>query len=79
MDTTQAILTSLLRTVVPVIVGAALSIPILGDSVDPGALEVVVTGAVTGVYYAIVRVLETKVAPAFGWLLGAPRAPEYQG
>ena len=73
---------SLIRTVVPVGIGAALAwLASLG--VDAGAtantgLVVGVTGLVIGGYYALVRAIERKL-PA--WLrvllIGAPRAPEY--
>lgn len=77
MDTTAAILASIVRTVVPVLVGLVLSVPVLGD-LDSTALETVFTGAITGAYYAIVRWLEVNVAPSFGWLLGLARTPSYE-
>lgn len=40
-------------------------------------LAIAVTGLVIGIYYAIVRGLESRW-PWFGKLLGAARQPEYQ-
>lgn len=71
-------LPSIIRTVVPIVVGLVLSAPLVsGWDIDAGALEVVVTGAVTGAYYTVVRLLEEHVAPRFGWLLGLANRPAY--
>ena len=59
-------LASLIRTIVPIIVGYLAGLPIAAKlgvtSVD---LTAAVTAAVTAVYYIVVRVLE-QVAPQFG-------------
>jgi hypothetical protein len=73
---------SLIRTVVPVGVGAFVAwLASLG--VDAGAtantgLVIGVTGVVIGAYYGLVRAIEPKL-PAFlrVLLIGAARAPEY--
>jgi hypothetical protein len=69
---------SVVRTFVPVIVGALITVLTkIGADVSSEALELLVGAVVTTAYYTIVRVLETKVTPKFGWLLGAPRTPTY--
>lgn len=72
---------SITRTVVPVIVGSALTLLVtLGLTPDPAfqdALSSALFALFTSAYYIVARLLETKVAPKFGWLLGLPKAPEY--
>ena len=53
------LLVSLRRTLVPMIVGLVAG-SFLGGYVNPDALDEVVTGAVTAVYYLIVRLLESR-------------------
>jgi hypothetical protein len=48
----------------------------LAGYVNPDALDEVVTGAVTAVYYLVVRLLESKM-PVFGLLLGSKKQPVY--
>ncbi len=73
-----SLLPSVLRTFVPLIVGAVISILArLGDTVDSDAVTTIVTAGITGVYYLVVRVLEYRVKPQFGWLLGYPAQPTY--
>ena len=69
------LLVSLRRTLVPMIVGLVAG-SFLGGYVNPDALDEVVTGAVTAVYYLIVRLLESKI-PVFGVLLGSSKQPVY--
>ena len=69
------LLVSLRRTLVPMIVGLVAG-SFLGGYVNPDALDEVVTGAVTAVYYLIVRLLESKM-PVFGLLLGSKKQPVY--
>ena len=69
------LLVSLRRTLVPMIVGLIAG-SFLGGYVNPDALDEVVTGAVTAVYYLIVRLLESKI-PVFGVLLGSRKQPVY--
>jgi hypothetical protein len=69
---------SLIRTWVPIGVGALIawlaSIGIdAGDQASVG-LTVAGTAIITGLYYLIVRTLESRF-PWFGVLLGAPRTP----
>ncbi len=69
------LLVSLRRTLVPMIVGLVAG-SFLAGYVNPDALDEVVTGAVTAVYYLVVRLLESKI-PAFGVLLGSRKQPVY--
>lgn len=70
---------SIVRTIVPLIVGGALSLwARAGIDVDPAfaeALTAVLFAGFTAVYYVGVRLLETYVAPKLGWLLGAAKSP----
>jgi ABC-type sulfate transport system permease subunit len=69
---------SIIRTFIPAVVGAVVTVLTkIGANVDSAALEVGISTIITGLYYAAVRVLEVKVGPKFGWLLGAPKAPTY--
>ncbi|MGW9587512.1 hypothetical protein [Microbacterium sp. NPDC055455] len=80
--TMKALWDSLVRTVVPIAVGAVISFFVAqGIELDPefeGALFLVLTGALQGVYYGAVRLFEIYVSPKFGWLLGLAKAPEYK-
>lgn len=77
----KAVWESLVRTFTPIIVGAVLgwftTAGITLDSEFEGAVTLLVSGVLSGVYYVAVRLLETYVAPRFGWLLGLAKAPEY--
>lgn len=72
---------SLIRTYVPVAVGAALAwlASALGFVIDEGtstALTAGFVGLATAAYYTVVRYLERRW-PVFGVLLGSRRAPTY--
>lgn len=73
---------SLVRTFVPIIVGAVIGWFVsAGIDLDPefeGALIVAVTAVFQGVYYIAARLLEKYVSPKFGWLLGLAKEPEYE-
>ena len=69
------LLVSLRRTLVPMVVGLVAG-SFLAGYVEPEALDKVVSGAVTAVYYLVVRLLEQKM-PAFGLLLGSRKQPVY--
>ena len=77
----KSLFDSLVRTVVPLVVGAVVSwFVTAGIVLDPefeGALTIAVTAGLTGVYYVVVRLLETYVTPKFGWLLGLAKEPVY--
>ena len=67
---------SQIRTWVPVIVGSLVGWGLLPESLSEQAV-IAFSGLTVGVYYLLVRLLETKVHPGFGWLLGIPKPPEY--
>jgi hypothetical protein len=72
---------SLIRTWVPIGIGAVLSYLAVrwGIGVDEDTqaqLAIALTAVVTAVYYALVRALE-KRWPAFGKLLGTAKKPVY--
>ena len=69
------LLISIRRTIVPVIVGLTTG-SFLGPYVDPDALEKVVTGVVTALYYVGLRLVESRL-PSAGILLGARKQPVY--
>jgi len=77
----KALWDSIVRTLVPVVVGAVLGwVTTTGIKVDPEfapALTLVVTAAFTGVYYIAARLLELYVTPKLGWLLGLAKQPDY--
>jgi hypothetical protein len=74
------LLPSYIRTIVPVVVGAALSWAIRhglpADWLDQGEVTAWLTPLVIGAYYAAVRWLERRI-PAAGWLLGLAKQPGY--
>jgi hypothetical protein len=75
------LVTSWIRSVVPMIVGAALSwialrTGIVIDEASQAGLVTAFTGLLSGLYYILVRWLETKF-PQVGWLLGLPKQPGY--
>lgn len=74
------LLPSITRTVVPVIVGWLIALALragfdFGDQSDE--LTSIFTVIVTGVYYTVVRLLETHGSAQFGWLLGLANPPAY--
>lgn len=77
----KALFDSIVRTFTPIIVGAVVGwFVTAGIPLDPefeGALTLLVAAAFSLIYYVAVRVLETYVAPRFGWLLGIARQPVY--
>ena len=74
------LLMSLVRTFVPVVVGSVLAwFAAKGIPVDPDleiTLTVALTGLATFVYYTVVRLLEVKVSPWWGNLLGTKNSPD---
>lgn len=76
----EALWASIVRTIVPVSVGAIMSwlttrgLP-LDDQLE-SALTAALTAAFALIWYVIVRLLETYVAPRFGWLLGLAKSPD---
>ena len=81
MQTTGHVLwQSILRTLVPVAVGAVIGwLASAGITADPQletALGAALTAVGTAAYYVVVRVLEVHVSPHFGWLLGSTQSPD---
>ena len=77
---TNSFVTSLIRTWVPIIVGALVAYLVtLGIELDVDAqtgLVVFLTAFLQGAYYLIVRVLERRY-PKLGLLLGSESQPKY--
>jgi ABC-type phosphate/phosphonate transport system permease subunit len=68
---------SLIRTIVPIVVGALVGwLATRGIEVDAAVIIPAVDGIVAALYYAAIRAAEQKW-PSAGWLLGAPGAPSY--
>ena len=68
---------SLIRTFVPLLVGSLVAwLATRGVKVDSSTLLPLVDAFATGLYYGVVRWLETRW-PKLGWLLGVPGAPQY--
>ena len=72
---------ALIRTAVPGAVGVLLGwLAARGFNLDPDTqqgLIAALTGVAIALYYSLVTLLERKVNPAFGWLLGAAKTPTY--
>lgn len=67
---------ALIRTLVPLLVGAIISLSIFKD-VNSSDLSELITLIVAGAYYTIAAVLERYVNFKFGWLLGSIGPPRY--
>jgi len=68
---------SLIRTWVPMGVGFAVTwLLSKGVAIDSAALELALVSILSGVYYALIRWLETRF-PWIGVLLGVKKAPVY--
>lgn len=74
------LLTSLIRTYVPLIVGGAIAwLSTKGIDIDENTKIQLVSGLtslISAVYYTLVRLLESKWA-VFGLLLGSQKTPKY--
>lgn len=80
-EKTAVLWASIVRTVVPVVVGYVLALFVkmgfeVGDDLAM-AVEGVITAVLTGAYYVGVRLLEVYVTPKFGWLLGLAKSPDH--
>lgn len=79
-ETFFALWASIVRTVVPIVVGAVLgwftaaNIPVAPDF--EGTLTTLLTAALTTAYYVAVRLFETYISPKLGWLLGYAKSPD---
>lgn len=83
METIHTQVVSIIRTLVPVLVGQVLtwlaSVQIVDTTGElSAALVTLFTIVFTTAYYTIARLLETYVSKRFGWLLGYAKAPEYK-
>lgn len=68
---------SIIRTVVPIVVGWVIAVGLkAGLHLDANAVTSVIYPLVAGVYYTVVRFLETRRS-SFGWLLGLAKPPVY--
>ena len=75
----NALTTSIIRTVTAILVGWLVTLAVrLGVEIDEATAATTVQAIVTGVVYAVVRFLEERVAPQFGWLLGLAKPPRYE-
>ena len=72
---TDALLTSLKRTLIPMIVGAVAA-SFIGPYIDESALRDLLAGLIAGGYYTVIRFVEVRF-PEVGLLLGAMRQPTY--
>jgi hypothetical protein len=75
----SALWASIVRTVVPIVVGAVLAFAVAHniplDKEFESLLSIALAAAFTAAYYVVVRLLETYVAPKLGWLLGLAKTP----
>lgn len=73
--------TSQIRTYVPLLVGWVLTRLAEFGFVDIDREAVIGASVVvvSAIWYGLFRMLEAKVNPRFGWLLGVAKAPEYDG
>lgn len=76
----SALWASIVRTIVPVVVGFFLQLAVTWNlPLDPefeGTLTALLTLLLTTAYYVAVRLFETYISPKLGWLLGYAKAPE---
>lgn len=69
------LLTSVKRTLVPIIVGV-LGASFLGGYIDSATMSTFLSGLISSLYYVVLRFIETKW-PEAGILLGARYQPVY--
>jgi hypothetical protein len=75
---TSGVGTSVVRTLVPVVVGSVLAaLASVGLDLPEGLVTEVVATVIITLYYAGVRLLEENVSPVWGWLLGVAKVPQY--
>jgi hypothetical protein len=74
-------ITSLIRSYVPLIVGAVAAFftsrNVKVDAQSLAGLTAALSGLFYGLYYGIVRLFEKYVSPKFGWFLGYAKSPVY--
>lgn len=73
--------TSVVRSLTPAIVSAVVTfLTAQGINIDTtgvSGLESALYAFFYGLYYIVIRLLETHVHPKLGWLLGYAKAPQY--
>lgn len=70
---------SIVRTVVPIVVGWVLGLPIadwLGITAEQATQAV--SAVLAAAWYVLFRLAEVYLTPRLGWFLGVASAPEYQ-
>jgi hypothetical protein len=72
------LLTSIRRTVVPMVMGWLMALP-MAPYVDAQAVEMALVAMLGAVYYGVTRFLEDRGFPFAGWMVGfgSTPAPEY--
>lgn len=79
-ETAAALWASIVRTIVPLVVGGVLSLAVaINVPLDPEfeqLLTALITAALTALYYVVVRLFETYISPKLGWLLGYAKSPD---
>jgi|SRR6478609_10462612 len=81
IETLKALGPSIIRTVTSWIIGWVVTLLAVHFNItwDPDPVIVQAVATVVGlIWYALFRILEEKVSPKFGWLLGLPGPPTYQ-
>ena len=83
MEQVNQLAISIIRTIVPLIVGQMISwLALMGIMDTTGELTAslisVIPILLTGLYYIAARWLEEKVSAKFGWLLGYAQKPTYK-
>jgi hypothetical protein len=69
---------SIIRTIVPVVVGKLLSLLAnTGIEIDDPSIIATIDAAVIAAYYSLIRYLES-LNPWFGWFIGLPAPPHYE-
>jgi hypothetical protein len=81
MNVYRELFSSVVRTIVPSIVGFVMSwlatTEIVVDDSLSGNLSAALTVGFSALYYIVVRFLETKFSSKWGWLLGLASSPNY--
>ena len=77
----NSFITSQIRTIVPIAVGALISwLALQGITLDAGAetgLVIFLTSLLQALYYVIARILERRLPHVGAWLLGSSAQPVY--
>lgn len=80
VTTAQNIFNSVVRTLVPMVVGGVMSFLATYNLPVPEGTEAALTTGLMAVFsiawYLLSRLLETYVTPKFGWLLGSDKSPD---